>query len=183
MTFDHNFCYFILLFSPLFFKARREKENEEAKIVIKSHAFLFHLRIHAFSFNFAGWMPKIDLVYYLSIYESTCMVCLQWRNNQATRTITILESGQANCIPIPKIIFHFPIKYKNIKKFSKEASSSKFFMIWGLTSKVIEGHIRSFLCKKVNLILYKFSWDESFKTLTCVLNLMDNFSHLFARKL
>ena len=34
MTFDHNFCYFILLISSLF----REK------IVIKSHTFLFHHR-------------------------------------------------------------------------------------------------------------------------------------------
>ena len=43
MTFDHDFCYFILLFSSLLKKERREKENDVAKIVIKSHTFLFHL--------------------------------------------------------------------------------------------------------------------------------------------
>ena len=42
MTFDHVFCYFILLFSSLLKKEGREKENEVAKIVIKSHTFLFH---------------------------------------------------------------------------------------------------------------------------------------------
>ena len=43
MTFDHEFCYFFLLFSSLLKKEGREKENEEAKIVIKSNTFLFHL--------------------------------------------------------------------------------------------------------------------------------------------
>ena len=43
MTFDHEFCYFILLFSSLLKKEGREKENDVAKIVIKSHTFLFHL--------------------------------------------------------------------------------------------------------------------------------------------
>ena len=43
MTFDHDFCYFILLFSSLLQKEGREKENDVAKIVIKSHTFLFHL--------------------------------------------------------------------------------------------------------------------------------------------
>ena len=43
MTFDHDFCYFILLFSSLLKKEGREKENDVAKIVIKSHTFLFHL--------------------------------------------------------------------------------------------------------------------------------------------
>ena len=42
MTFDHDFCYFILLFSSLLRKEGREKENDVAKIVIKSHTFLFH---------------------------------------------------------------------------------------------------------------------------------------------
>ena len=42
MTFDHDFCYFILLFSSLLIKEGREKENDVAKIVIKSHTFLFH---------------------------------------------------------------------------------------------------------------------------------------------
>ena len=42
MTFDHYFCFFILLFSSLLKKEGREKENEVAKIVIKSHTFLFH---------------------------------------------------------------------------------------------------------------------------------------------
>ena len=42
MTFDHDFCYFILLFSSLLKKEGREKKNEVAKIVIKSHTFLFH---------------------------------------------------------------------------------------------------------------------------------------------
>ena len=42
MTFDHDFCYFILLFSFLLKKEGREKENEVAKIVIKNHTFLFH---------------------------------------------------------------------------------------------------------------------------------------------
>ena len=42
MTFDHDFCYFILLFSSLLNKEGREKENDVAKIVIKSHTFLFH---------------------------------------------------------------------------------------------------------------------------------------------
>ena len=35
MTFDHDFCYFFLLFSSLLKKEGREKENEVAKIVIK----------------------------------------------------------------------------------------------------------------------------------------------------
>ena len=43
MTFDHDFCYFILLFSSLLKKEGKEKENDVAKIVIKSHTFLFHL--------------------------------------------------------------------------------------------------------------------------------------------
>ena len=43
MAFDHDFCYFILLFSSLIKKEGREKENDVAKIVIKSHTFLFHL--------------------------------------------------------------------------------------------------------------------------------------------
>ena len=42
MTFDHDFCYFILLFSSLLKKEGREKENDVAKIVTKSHTFLFH---------------------------------------------------------------------------------------------------------------------------------------------
>ena len=42
MTFDHDFSYFILLFSSLLKKEGREKENDVAKIVIKSHTFLFH---------------------------------------------------------------------------------------------------------------------------------------------
>ena len=42
MTFDHDFCYFILLFSSLLKKEGREKEKDVAKIVIKSHTFLFH---------------------------------------------------------------------------------------------------------------------------------------------
>ena len=42
MTFDHDLCYFILLFSSLLKKEGREKENDVAKIVIKSHTFLFH---------------------------------------------------------------------------------------------------------------------------------------------
>ena len=42
MTFDHDFCYFILLFTSLLKKEGREKENDVAKIVIKSHTFLFH---------------------------------------------------------------------------------------------------------------------------------------------
>ena len=42
MTFDHDFCYFILLSSSLLKKEGREKENDVAKIVIKSHTFLFH---------------------------------------------------------------------------------------------------------------------------------------------
>ena len=42
MTFDHDFCYFILLFSSLLKKEGREKENDVAKIVMKSHTFQFH---------------------------------------------------------------------------------------------------------------------------------------------
>ena len=42
MTFDHDFFYFIFLFSSLLKKEGREKENEVPKIVIKSHTFLFH---------------------------------------------------------------------------------------------------------------------------------------------
>ena len=42
MTFENDFCYFILSFSSLLRKEEREKENEVAKIVIKSHTFLFH---------------------------------------------------------------------------------------------------------------------------------------------
>ena len=42
MTFDHNFCYFILLFSSHPKKEGRVKQNEIAKIMIKSHTFLFH---------------------------------------------------------------------------------------------------------------------------------------------
>ena len=45
MTFDHDFCYFILLFSSLLKKEGREKENDVATIVIKSHTFLFHREI------------------------------------------------------------------------------------------------------------------------------------------
>ena len=41
MSFDHDFCYLILLFSSLLKKDGREKENEVAKNVIKSHTFLF----------------------------------------------------------------------------------------------------------------------------------------------
>ena len=40
MTFDHDFGYSIPLFSSLLKKSEEEKENEIAKIVIKSHAFL-----------------------------------------------------------------------------------------------------------------------------------------------
>jgi hypothetical protein len=43
MTFEHDFCYFILLFSSLLKKEGGEKEKEVAKLVIKSHSFLFHL--------------------------------------------------------------------------------------------------------------------------------------------
>ena len=46
MTFDHDFCYFILLFSSLLKKEGSEKENDVAKIVIKSHTFQFHLSGH-----------------------------------------------------------------------------------------------------------------------------------------
>ena len=45
MTFDHDFCYFILLFSSLLKKEGREKEKKVAKLVIKSHSFLFHRQI------------------------------------------------------------------------------------------------------------------------------------------
>ena len=40
MAFDQNFFYSFPLFSSLLKKEGREKENEVAKIVIKSHAFL-----------------------------------------------------------------------------------------------------------------------------------------------
>ena len=40
MTFDHDFGYSFPLFSSLREKEGREKENEVAKILIKSHAFL-----------------------------------------------------------------------------------------------------------------------------------------------
>ena len=33
MTFDHDFCYFILLFSSLLKKEGREKENDVAKVI------------------------------------------------------------------------------------------------------------------------------------------------------
>ena len=42
MTFDHDFCFLILLFSSHLKKEGRIKENEVANIVIKSHTFLFH---------------------------------------------------------------------------------------------------------------------------------------------
>jgi hypothetical protein len=42
-TLDHDFCYFILIFSSLFFQEGREKENEVAKSVIKSDTFLFQI--------------------------------------------------------------------------------------------------------------------------------------------
>ena len=44
MTFDHDFCNYTLLFSSLLKKEGRENENEVAKIVMKSHTFLFHPR-------------------------------------------------------------------------------------------------------------------------------------------
>ena len=46
MTFEHDFCYFILLFFSLLKKEGREKEYKETKIVIKSHTFLFHPTFH-----------------------------------------------------------------------------------------------------------------------------------------
>jgi hypothetical protein len=39
MTLDHDFGYYFPLFSSLLKKGEEEKENELAKIVIKSHAF------------------------------------------------------------------------------------------------------------------------------------------------
>jgi hypothetical protein len=46
MTFDHDFGYsFPFYFSSLLKKEGREKENEVAKIVIKSNAFLLDLLI------------------------------------------------------------------------------------------------------------------------------------------
>ena len=43
ITFDHDFGYSIPLFSSLLKKREEEKENELAKIVIKSHALLLDL--------------------------------------------------------------------------------------------------------------------------------------------
>ena len=43
MTFDQDFIYSFPLFSFLLKKEEREKENEVAKIVMKSHAFLLDL--------------------------------------------------------------------------------------------------------------------------------------------
>ena len=43
MTFDHDFGYSFSFFSSLLKKERREKENEVAKIVNKSHALLLDL--------------------------------------------------------------------------------------------------------------------------------------------
>ena len=44
MPFDHDFGYSFLLLSSLLKKEEREKKNEVAKIVIKSHTFLLYLR-------------------------------------------------------------------------------------------------------------------------------------------
>ena len=53
MTFDQDFCYFILFFSSLLKKEGGENENEVAKIVIKSHTFLFHpLFLYQFYYPF-----------------------------------------------------------------------------------------------------------------------------------
>jgi hypothetical protein len=56
-TLDHDFSYFILLLSSLPTKEGREKENEVAKIVIKSHTFLFH-HLVGFPNNFQGENSK-----------------------------------------------------------------------------------------------------------------------------
>ena len=62
MTSDHDICYFILLFSSLLKKEVSEKENEVAKIVIKSHTFLFHhfkltyFKVHLVSIE--GWISN-----------------------------------------------------------------------------------------------------------------------------
>ena len=44
MTFDHDFGYSFQRFSSLLKKSEEEKENELAKILIKSHAFLLDLK-------------------------------------------------------------------------------------------------------------------------------------------
>ena len=48
MTFDHDFGYSFPLFSSLLKKGGEEKENEVAKIVIKSHVFLLDRRKKTF---------------------------------------------------------------------------------------------------------------------------------------
>jgi hypothetical protein len=40
MNFDHDFSYYLPLFSSLLKKRKEEKENKLAKINIKTHAFL-----------------------------------------------------------------------------------------------------------------------------------------------
>ena len=68
MTFDHDFCYFILLFSYLLKKEGREKENEVEKFVIKSYTFLFHpiRKFKKKSIFFVRHMSASPILFYMN---------------------------------------------------------------------------------------------------------------------
>ena len=63
MTFDHNFCYFILLFSFLFFKQRREKGKLIAKVVVKSQAFMLDHSVSLILWLVKNIKLRIGLIY------------------------------------------------------------------------------------------------------------------------
>ena len=86
MTFDHDFCYFILLFSSLLKKEGREKENDVAKIVIKSHTFLFHL--HSTIYWYIYNSKKNYERYLLNIYDKFSIPGIFWM----TMVISIIFS-------------------------------------------------------------------------------------------
>ena len=85
MTYDHDFGYLILFFSSLLKKEAREKENEVAKIVMKSHTFLFH----------PSW---VALIYRGVIIPSwnTDFLAMDNFNSRLSRPMSIVHSMSQN---------------------------------------------------------------------------------------
>ena len=105
MTFDQDFCNFILLFSSLFFSEGREQWKRITKVVVKSHAFLldlsnltcveiFLLGLRCCS-SFLEIMPSSHLLLFQNLILD---FCLNWNS-----ILTL-------------IVLHKPVQYCNCYK-------------------------------------------------------------------
>ena len=112
MIFDHYFGYSFPLFSSLLKKRREEKENELAKIVIKSHAFLlYQLKrfIVDLIFNTHPSQKKKNQVennYYQEVNLLKTTACLSYSLyrlyiHESCKYFTLLKQNRQISAPLP----------------------------------------------------------------------------------